>query len=57
MAYPLRALRLAGRLALSLRAISMRMRPAVRCEHTILVAVEWSESVFSRSDLYAQLDA
>jgi hypothetical protein len=35
----------------------MRMRPAVRCEHTILVAVEWSESVFSRSDLYAQLDA
>jgi hypothetical protein len=32
----------------------MRMRPAVRFEHTILLAVECGANVFSENDMYAQ---
>lgn len=42
-AYPLGALGLAGGLALSLRAVSMRMRPDERFTRTILPVVEISE--------------
>jgi hypothetical protein len=33
----------------------MRMRPAIRFEHTILLAVECGAGVFSQKDTYAQL--
>jgi small neutral amino acid transporter SnatA (MarC family) len=44
--YPLGALRLAGGLALSLRAVSMRMRPDESFRRTMLRSVEISERWF-----------